>query len=205
MTTYNRGNYLNRCIDSVLAQSFKDFELIIVDDGSNDNSFEIVKKYINNNENIRYIYHSNRKVSLSKNVGINSACGKYIAFIDSDDEYKNDYLLKRVEYMLENPDIDLIDGGSIVIGDPYVTDKNNLTQKIHIHECFLGATIFAKKDVFLSLGGFDKSLSYAEDSAFMEKAKITYNVEKLNYPSYVYYRDTPDSITNTIAHINEKI
>lgn len=94
MATYNRSGLLQRSIPSFINQIFKDCELIVVDDGSNDNSFEIVNHYMKHHENIRYIKHSNRKLSLSKNVGIAASAGKYIAFLDSDDEYQPDYLEK---------------------------------------------------------------------------------------------------------------
>ena len=198
MATYNRSGLLQRSIPSFINQIFKDCELIVVDDGSNDNSFEIVNHYMKHHENIRYIKHSNRKLSLSKNVGIAASAGKYIAFLDSDDEYQPDYLEKRVKYMANNPRVDLIEGGASIIGDRYVKDKNDLSRKIHLSLCIIGPTFFGKKEVFVSLNGFDRNIFYSEDSEFWERAEKKYCLKKVYLPGYIYYRDTADSICNNI-------
>ncbi|HEU4606673.1 MAG TPA: glycosyltransferase family A protein [Chitinophagaceae bacterium] len=129
MATFNRATYLDRSISSFLRQTFTDAELLIVDDGSVDESMVIISHFMQDHDNIRYIRHSNRRLSLSKNVGIQAAAGKYIAFLDSDDEYLPDYLERRVALMEANPAIDIIEGGAVVKGDPYVKDKNDLSKK----------------------------------------------------------------------------
>lgn len=198
MPTYNRSAYLRRSIPSFIQQTYQNCELIVVDDGSNDNTYGVLNEYMNGHDNIRFLRHSNRKLSLSKNAGIKAATGKYIAFLDSDDEYKPDYLEKRVQFMETNPSIDLIQGGAIVIGDEYVKDKFDLSKKIHLSACSIGATFFGKAEVFLSLAGFDKNTFYSEDSTFWEKAEKIFNVIRVGWPGYIYYRDTPQSICAAI-------
>jgi len=198
MATYNRAGYLSRSISSFLNQTFKNAELIIIDDGSDDDTFNVVNEFLKTRENIRYLKHSNRKLSLSKNAGIAIAAGKYIAFLDSDDEYKADYLEKRVRFMETNQSVDLIEGGAIIIGDPFVKDKNDLSKKIHLYDCHIGPTFFGKSEVFMKLGGFDKDIVYSEDSVFWEKAEKVFTVKKIDVSGYLYYRDTPGSICNTV-------
>ena len=99
MVTYNRAEYLDRSIGSFLNQTFKNTELLVIDDGSEDNTFEVVLKYMMAHDNIRYFRHSNRNISLSKNVGLKAAAGRYITFLDSDDALKPDYLESRVDNM----------------------------------------------------------------------------------------------------------
>jgi len=198
MATYNRSNYLHRSISSFINQTYKNSELIVVDDGSEDNTFEIVNCYMKMHENIRYIKHTNRKLSLSKNAGIKAAIGKFTAFLDSDDEYKPDYLEKRVKFMESNKTIDLIEGGAIIVGDEYVKDKNDLSKQVHLSQCHIGPTFFGKTEIFFELDGFDKDIFYSEDSSFWEKAEKIYNVKKIDHPGYVYYRDTPGSICNSV-------
>lgn len=197
MPTYNRAKYLDRSIPSFLNQVFTNCELLVVDDGSEDETYQLVSRYMKEHENIRYLKHSNRKLSLTKNAGIKAAAGKYIAFLDSDDEYKPDYLQKRVEFMEANETVDIIEGGAIIIGDPYVKDRHDLSKKIHLSECPIGPTFFGKAEAFAVLNGFDKNIFYSEDSYFWEKAKELLNVRKFDHPGYIYYRDTPGSITNT--------
>lgn len=198
MATFNRAGYLQRSIASFMNQTFRDAELIVVDDGSSDNTTEYVSSLVNTHANIRYLRHSNRNVSLSKNAGMLAASGSYIAFLDSDDEYKNDYLEKRIDFMKAHPEVDLIEGGAIIIGDPFVKDKNNPEEKIHLSQCHIGATFFGKANVFLEMGGFDKNEVYGADASLWEQAAKKYVVQKINHPGYVYYRDTPGSICNTI-------
>lgn len=112
MATYNRSDYLDRSILSFINQTYKNCELLVVDDGSEDDTFQIVSRYMADHDNIRYLKHTNRKLSLTKNAGIKAAIGKYIAFLDSDDEYKPDYLEKRVQFMEANEKIDLTEGGA---------------------------------------------------------------------------------------------
>ncbi len=198
MATYNRAEYLSRSIPSFISQTYRSCELIVVDDGSDDDTFIVVNEFLRSHSNIRFIKHSNRKLSLSKNAGIKAAAGQFIAFLDSDDEYKPDYLEKRVDYMKANPEVDLLEGGAIIIGDEYVKDKNDLSKLIHLSECCIGPTLFGKTEIFNSLGGFDKQIQYSEDSCFMEKAKQRYNVRKIDHPGYIYYRNTPGSICNSV-------
>ncbi len=197
MPTYNRKDYLERSINSILAQTFRNWELIISDDGSSDGTFEIADKFLNNYENIRYLKHSNRKSPLATNAGILASCGRYITFIGSDDEYKPDHIQLRIDYMKNNPEVDMIHSGAEIIGHPFVKDKNDLTKEIHISECVIGGTFFGKREIFFELGGF-KDLSYSDDSDFFERADGKFNVKKVDWNTYIYYRDTPDSICTTI-------
>ena len=196
LTVYNRASYLKRCINSVLNQSLTDWELIAIDDGSTDNSLEILKDYENYSENITVVSHANMKLPLSRNKGINLSLGKYITFIDSDDRYEKEHLAKRLSFMMANPDVDLIYGGVKIIGDQYVRDKDNPTKFIHLSKCTVGATFFGKSKVFIELNGF-KNLPYSEDSEFLNRTKAKFKVQEVNFKTYVYHRDVLDSITNT--------
>ncbi len=82
--TYNRARYVTAAIDSVLAQTFTDYEIIVVDDGSTDNTKEVLQSY---KDKIHYIYQPNKGVSAARNTGIKAAKGEWIAFLDSDDEW----------------------------------------------------------------------------------------------------------------------
>lgn len=88
--TYNRALFLPKAIDSVLAQTYTDWELIIVDDGSTDNTKDVVSKY--KDDRIRYFYQQNAERCTARNNGIKQSSGKYICFLDSDDSYRSNYL-----------------------------------------------------------------------------------------------------------------
>jgi glycosyltransferase involved in cell wall biosynthesis len=90
--TYNRGHIVSKTIQSVINQNFQDWELIVVDDGSTDNTKEIIESFSQNDLRIRYIYQSNQERSAARNNGIENSNGKYICFLDSDDEYDQHHL-----------------------------------------------------------------------------------------------------------------
>ena len=198
LTVYNRENYLRRSIDSLLYQSFTNWEFIAIDDGSEDKSYDILREYSSQNKKIKVLKHKNMRLALSRNRGIREASGKYITFLDSDDEYKRDHLQRRIEFLKKHPEIDLLHGGAEIIGDEFVRDKNDPDHLIHLSECTIGATFFGKREVFLKLNGF-KNLEYSEDSEFLERAEKKFNVKKVEFKTYKYHRDAPDSITNTYA------
>ena len=115
----------------------------------------------------------------------------------SDDEYNSNHLQLRINYLQNNTGIDLLYGGIKIIGNPYVKDKNDLSKMMHLSECIIGWTFFGKRDMFIKLNGF-ADIKYSEDSEFIERAKIPFNIKKVDFPTYIYYRDTEDSICNTI-------
>lgn len=89
---YNTSNYLEKCLESVVNQSFKNFEVICIDDGSTDGSYDILEKFKSKYDNIKVIYQKNQGVAVARNRGLNEVTGDYIIFIDSDDFIKPNYL-----------------------------------------------------------------------------------------------------------------
>lgn len=103
---YNVEKYLQQCVDSVLKQTFQDFEMILVDDGSNDESPEICDEYAEKDSRIRVIHKPNGGQSTARNAGYRVAKGDYIAFLDSDDFYIHDHVLSQIaEKCASSPDI----------------------------------------------------------------------------------------------------
>ena len=98
---YNAEKYLIRCVDSIINQTYKNLEIILINDGSIDNSLEIMKKYKVIDNRIIIIDKKNEGVSIARNVGIKSSSGKYICFVDSDDYIENNMI-----QILDNGDID---------------------------------------------------------------------------------------------------
>lgn len=197
--TFNREELLERAIVSVLRQTCDLWELLVIDDGSADNTFNKVRPYIEKTGKIRYFRHTNRGLALSRNAGLQAAAGEYVTFLDSDDEYLPEHLELRLKYMKENSNVDLIHGGTMIVGNPFVPDKNDTSKEIHLDKCAVGGTFFGKRPVFISLGGF-KDIDYSEDSDLMERATEIYRVQKVSFPTYVYHRDTADGICNSRIH-----
>lgn len=194
MCTYNRNHLISRALDSLFLQVEKDWECIIVDDGSIDETFHTVKKYADKYNNVKYIYHSNKGTGLSRNAGILAASGMFITFLDSDDEYHPDHLSIRKTILEEYTNLDLLHGGVDIIGNPYVTDKDDYTKQIHLSECVIGGTFVIPRYKLHQIGGFS-NLRYADDADLYQKAvDASWNIAKVDYPTYIYHRDSPDSL-----------
>lgn len=197
LCTYNRAKYLNKCIDSVVNQSFTNWELIISDDGSQDNTFEIVNPYLEKFNNIRYLKHQNRKQAYAKNVGIQASFGKYITFIDSDDAYKPNHLESRLAYMKAHPELELIQGGFESDEDIFFEDFFEPGKLINLRDCVLGPTFFGKRSVFFQLQGFN-NLPYAEDTELWERAEKIFKTHTITEPQTYLYTRAETSLTKTV-------
>lgn len=125
---FNSGKYLNQCIDSILNQTFKEFEIILVDDGSSDDSLNIIESYAKNNKNIKYFTQSNNGAAAARNFALTQCSGDFIAFIDSDDYIESSYLEDLMFKML-NQQLDIVICGYSSVFDDDLSGKN-------IEQCF---------------------------------------------------------------------
>ena len=202
MSVYNTGFALvKRAIDSVLNQDFQNFELIIIDDGSNnDPQNQLLNYAIKYETKITYLRHHNCGQSQSINRGILNSKGDYITFLDADDEYKPNHLRACLQKMTI---ADLIASTTKTIVDKeedyYVPDKYDPSQLIHVDDCVLFATLFGKKEVFKSQNFQD---IYAADAYFYEHAAQKFKVNKVDLRTYIYYRNIPGSICSMMKWKN---
>lgn len=103
MPAYNSERYISEAIESVINQSYKNFELIIVDDGSTDRTPEIIDKYVETDLRIKVFHRENAGVSSARNFALQNICGEYVTFIDSDDMYHTDRLKIMYSVFEQNP------------------------------------------------------------------------------------------------------
>ncbi len=96
---YNGSKYISETIEAVCSQSYVDWEMLIIDDGSTDDSAEIIKKYVNKDKRIKYIYQNNTGSAAARNNGIRNASGRYIVLLDADDVWDEDFLTEQLSYM----------------------------------------------------------------------------------------------------------
>jgi glycosyltransferase involved in cell wall biosynthesis len=197
--TFNRGDYLKKCIDSVIGQTFTNWELLIVDDGSQDNSFDLVNSYLDRHNNIRYLKHSNRKQCYAKNAGIQASFGKYLTFLDSDDSYAPEHIDSRLSYLNSHPDLDLIQGGFFSEEEILVVDYYQPDKLINLRDCALGPTFFGKRKVFFELQGFRHIVTgeavYGEDTDFWERAGQRFAIQTIKEPKTYIYSRAETSVT----------
>ena len=170
--TYNRAHLIGRAIKSVLSQTYKDFELIVVDDASVDNPEQVVRSF--NGKRIKYIRHKkNRGLPASRNTAIKAAEGEYIALLDDDDEWLPEKLEKQVnKFQSVKDSVGVISCGHKVISDVSgrIIRTRIPTHKGNVHHYVLrgvfvgsGSVALIKKDCFKKAGFYDESLTTAED------------------------------------------
>ncbi|MGO4943119.1 glycosyltransferase family 2 protein [Ruoffia tabacinasalis] len=181
---YNSEKWVLESLESVNKQTYKNFEIIVVDDGSYDNTKDIVKNY---DSSIVYKYQQNKGPAAARNLGVSVAKGQYIAFLDSDDLWENNKLEKQLSYIQSNEETDLILTDVTVVNEKneflfYHYNSVPLNKHELIIELFLGnigmntPTIFMKKEVFNKVGGFTESLPLREDHFFLMEISATFNI-----------------------------
>ncbi|AOR24535.1 glycosyltransferase family 2 protein [Clostridium taeniosporum] len=208
MPIYKAEDYLNKSVTSILNQTLKEFELILVDDGSPDNSGEICDKLALNDDRIKVIHKENGGASTARNAGLDIAKGEFIAFVDSDDwiepnmfeilfklakEYDAD--ISQCNYIkTENEDEKIINNETEVIKTfNSIESLGNLYNEMYVSTVVLWNKIY-KKSLFNEIRF--PNMRIFEDEAIMYKLlfqsnKLVYTNKKL-----YYYRNTPDSIMN---------
>jgi len=165
--TYNRLELLKRSIDSIFNQTYKDFELIVVDDGSTDKT----KEFCLNDNRIIYLHQENQGVSAARNSGIKISKGEWITFLDSDDEWLPNKLEKQMEYAKNNPNIKIIHSNEIWIRNGVRVNEKFKHKKMggwiyknSLPLCLISpSVVIIKKELLDEVGVFDTSFTYAED------------------------------------------
>ena len=196
--TFNRKATISRAINSLLAQTETDWEAIIVDDGSTDDTYYELRPLLDQFENIKYLKQKNRGAAGSKNTGIQNAKGVFFTFLDSDDEYERTHLASRKKIIIENPGLQFLSGGLKIIGSPFVPDRFDATKQVHIDKCEIGGTFFIEKQLLYSLKGFNDILLGEDSDLFDRVAGTGVAMIKTNLPTYIYHRDTEGSVTNLL-------
>lgn len=196
--TYNRSKVLPNSIDSVLTQTYQDFELIIVDDGSIDDTASKVEKYLKD-ERVRYIQlEKNAGVSNARNVGVQNANGEWIAFHDSDDCWRPNKLEKQMEYLDSHPECKMVysayefhvPGKEETIKVPMGIQTGNLVDSLLVANRVGAPTVVVDRNLYIELGGFDESFPALEDWDFAIKAAIATEVGYVDEPLVdVHYSD----------------
>lgn len=170
--TYNRVAVLGHAIESVLKQSFQDFKLLIIDDGSSDNSLEVVRSY--QDMRIHYIAHStNLGVGAAWNTGVQASDTKWLAFLDSDDIWHVNKLELQVRFVQDNPNkVGCTTGYVRVFGKNakriIPTPRQTEHRQVLFHDILhIGTTLFVKRDAFERFGYFDTNLRRGQDTDWL--------------------------------------
>ena len=219
MPVYNREKYLREAIDSILSQTFTDFEFLIVDDGSTDNSLEIINSY--SDSRIRLIRNSaNLGISKSLNIGLSESLGDYVARMDSDDISLPNRLQEQIEFLNQNPDITVL-GSHMNFIDMHgqnLEHLNYLPSYSLSHQEIVYAMLYSipfahpsvifKRLEVLKIGGYRllkewESVSTEDYDLWLRVAARNYELANLS-EFLMHYRNHPKSLTQ-IAFANNKL
>ena len=215
ITNYNYARFLKKAIDSVLLQSFSDFELLIIDDGSTDDSKKIIESY-SSNLKIKIIYQHNKGLNVTNNIAARAATGKYIIRLDADDYFATNALEQMSGKLETNPKLGMvfpnyyyIDENDQIIGEEirHNFDTNEvsvLDQPAH------GACTMIRTAFLNEIGGYDESFNCQDGYELWIKFTQRFKVSNLKEPLF-YYRKHGSNLTSneelilkTRAKINQK-
>jgi glycosyltransferase involved in cell wall biosynthesis len=215
MPAYNRERYIGSAIDSVLAQTFADWELIVVDDGSRDGTRQIAERYADNHPGrIVVIAQANAGVVIARNAGIRAARGTYVAFLDSDDLWHPEKLARQVACFQQTPDASFIYTGYETIDTEGRTDRvirPDSRFRGHVPDLLwtepneiLGPTLMIRRDALFAVGLFDERLRAAENVDLRLKLARLGPLEYVDAVLY-RYRKHGDSLTADSAAMLEQM
>lgn len=195
---YNQGKYLAETIDSVLAQTYMNWEMIIVDDGSSDNSKEVANSYVKRDKRIIYIYQDNAGPSAARNKGVKMTSGKYLFFLDSDNKLAPQYFEIGIKYMEEHKKCTVFYTNINYFGK--IKGLSNIHYTSYKDLLFLNSidcACIVRRNDFERIGGFDEQLLGYEDWEFfirlLHAAPNVYQSSEFLF----YYR-----MTNSDSNVN---
>lgn len=217
---YNHENYIVKCLESVVKQSFSNIELIVIDDGSSDNSFEIAKKYLDNqdfNKNYKIYTRPNKGMCNTLNEIAQQAKGKYISFLGSDDYWMFNKIEQQVLFLENNPDVVLVHSNSIKV-DKYNNKIGFLDYSLKENFGKLFESIIFGKggintpshlyrtEIYKEIGYYDSTLKFEDTDFWLRLTKI-YNVGFIN-EFHTYYRWHGQNLSdekNKLVFYNDEI
>ena len=204
--TYNRLRLISRAIDSVLKQTFKPFEIIVVDDGSSDNTSTFIK---NNYKSVKLIKQKNLGVSKARNVGIKNSSGDWIALLDSDDEWKKNKLEVQIKSLSEYDYYSVCHTNEIWIRNGTRVNQKKRHQKYGgnifdkcLDICRISpSSIIFQKNIINEVGWFDENLSICEDYDLWLRITANFKILFIDKPLIIKYGGHSDQLSKSVNGI----
>lgn len=196
ITTYNYARFLSKGIESVLAQTLQPDEIIVVDDGSTDNTREIVAEY--ESRGVRYMYQENSGISSARNAGIRASKGSLLTFLDSDDRWVPEKLALQAGHMQNHPEVGLVTASEWQVSehgeDPWLLKRKPVASRVMLDtalvENFIGnaSLTMLRREVFDKVGLFDERVGLGQDWDMWMRVAQEYPLAVLDEPLIYYTR-----------------
>jgi len=212
--TYNRADKIHMSLESVLGQTYENLEVIVVDDGSTDNTEEVIKSY--DDPRIRYIEHEvNQGATAARNTGIKAALGEFVAFQDSDDKWHPKKIEKQLDAYMNSPKDhkviytkvcgNLTSGGKIYVPEKWATPRDgNIHDTLRKGSCVSTVGIFTKKSCLEKVGYFDEKFPRLQDWELAFRLSKFYNFKLVDEVLVEAYHDS-GSITESPEALAEAL
>ena len=193
ISVYNGDKFIERCIRSILRQSYKNLEIIIVDDGSNDKTKLILNKLSKENKNNIKIITNKKNIGLTKslNIAANNADGEWLARLDSDDLSKKDRIKSQINFVNNNPEYSIIGSscdfidinGQFLFTKYYSSDNFEIKKDLEkVGAFFPHSSVLINKNVFLKLGGYNELMHYSQDYELWLRASQKFKIYSIKKP-----------------------
>lgn len=214
---YNAEKYLHRCLDSILCQTYNDFEIILIDDGSNDESYKICTTYSQKDNRIKLYHKENGGVSSARNLGLEHINGEWITFIDADDWIAETYLENLIRYTKDDK-YDLIFSYATVVHNDYIVKEKYYCKELCSDNIY---KMFTENDAIWHTSPWSKLYKYSiikehkiqfqngihlgEDAIFLFQYIIHCNwIYITNHTDYQYNFDSENSLTKRIFNLESE-
>ncbi len=210
---YNASQFIAETIDSVLAQSYSQFEMLIIDDGSTDKTVEIINQYCQQDRRVQLISQTNAGVSWARNRGAELSNGELVAFLDADDRWATHKLKTQVDFMAEHPEIAVCFGRiEFMRSDGALTGQRSngrLTQIQPEHLLYENPTIttsnwMMRRTVSQTYGGFDPDMNYSEDVDYLLRIMLCGNEKIMGIDDVLtYYRTNDQGLSSDLYKMED--
>ena len=204
MPAYNVEPYVGDAIRSALAQTFTDFELIVVDDGSKDGTADVVKELARQDARIQLVQQANRGLAGARNSALRAARGAFFALLDSDDLWEPEFLAEQMAILSSRPDVDIVTGngwclggaknGQLALPCPDPRPVPDLATIIGDERAVFIMSVFRRR-VYTTIGSFDESMRSNEDYDFWLRAAVAGFTFARNDRPLGHYRIRTDSLS----------
>ncbi len=202
--SHNRRDFIREAIASVVAQTYRDFEIIVVDDGSDDDTHTVVEEFSRSSPVVRYVFQSNQGVSAARNHGVALSSSQFLAFLDSDDVWQPSKLESQIAFLTTHPEASICHTEEIWLRNGVRVNPRNKHRKASgdifarsLELCLVSpSAVMLRRTLFEQMGGFDPDLPACEDYDLWLRIAAIMPIHLVNTPLVIKRGGHPDQLSH---------